>query len=364
MSCYVISNQFLNRSVPGGRSHVRIKKLWKRMLLVLLGSFALSAMACSKAAPPPAKEKVARSAITVTVAGGSPVLLKSTSAEFDIGPSGYVQAFFLQDGNRLTLDEPDAGLPVSGDSLLSAGKEIGEFHFDLDRAKFSDAQGKLGTLGKRVEITGRSSSGAAGDIEEVLVAELYDSFPTLALTTATYRNVGSKDIRLDQVVTQRHRLNAALIDPTGAPHDLWSFQGSSYDWGKEEILRIPKSFSQPNLMGGPGPKGQGGGIPVVDFWTSRVGEAVGHLESLPRVLSLPVQVAKDGRIHVSMALEPGITLKPGEAYSTPTSFVMVHSGDYYESLHLWSSALQQCGWKLPKASNADYSANWCGWGYE
>ncbi len=364
MSCNAISYQFMNRIEPGGRSQVRNSSLRKRILLMLLVGSAVSAMACSKASPPPAKETVARSAITVTVNGGGPVLLKSGTAEFDILSSGYVQAFLLKDGNRLTLDEPEAGPSVSSDYLLSAGKEIREFNFDFDHVRILDAQGKLGTLGKRVEITGRNSSGGAGDIEKVLVAEVYDDFPTLALTTVTYKNVGSKEIKLDQVVTQRRRLNAALTDPTAVPYDLWSFQGSSYDWGKEEILRIPKSFSQSNLMGGPGPKGQGGGVPVVDFWTAKVGEAVGHLEPLPRVLSLPVQVAKDDRINVSMVLEPATTLKPGEAYSTPTSFVMVHPGDFYESLHLWSSALQQRGWKLPKATNADYSANWCGWGYE
>ena len=36
--------------------------------------------------------------------------------------------------------------------------------------------------------------------------------------------------------------------------------------------------------------GYGGGIPVVAFWTGSVGEAVGHVETLPLTLSLPVKV--------------------------------------------------------------------------
>ena len=36
--------------------------------------------------------------------------------------------------------------------------------------------------------------------------------------------------------------------------------------------------------------GYGGGIPVVAFWTASVGEAIGHVETLPWTLSIPVKV--------------------------------------------------------------------------
>lgn len=95
-----------------------------------------------------------------------------------------------------------------------------------------------------------------------------------------------------------------------------------------------------------------------------MGEAIGHLENKPLVLSLPVKVEEDGRLNISMQLEPRTTLKSGGTYTTPLSFVMVHAGDFYESLRLWSSALQRKNWTLPKPTNADFAANWCGWGYE
>ena len=71
-----------------------------------------------------------------------------------------------------------------------------------------------------------------------------------------------------------------------------------------------------------------------------------------------------------MALTPGVdiaadtTLKPGETYSTPRSFVSVYAGDFYEPLHLWSSVLQKEGWEIPKPSGEAYNVSWCGWGYE
>jgi alpha-galactosidase len=350
--------------MPAVLSRARRNKLGTTTLFILLVGSAVSYLGCGKVSTPPAVDTTPRSAIAVTVNPGKPVVIKSATAEFDILSSGYVQPFLLKDGNRLSLDEPEVGPGNSSDVLLIAGKEIRDFALDLDRAKISDAHGRLGVLGKRVEITGHSLAGGAADIEKLLAVEVYDDFPTVAVTTVNYKNVGGKEIKLDKVVTQRRRLNAALAGPAAAPYDLWSFQGSSYDWGKDEILRISKGFSQPNVIGGPGPKGQGGGIPVIDFWTAKVGVAIGHLETLPLVLSLPVKVGSDGRIGISMLLEPNSTLKPGEAYSTSHSFIMVHPGDFYESLRLWSSALERQGWTIPKPTNADYSANWCSWGYE
>jgi hypothetical protein len=85
---------------------------------------------------------------------GGPVILKSAAAEFDISPSGYLQAFLLKNGTWLTLDEPQAGITSSGDYLLSAGKEVRDFTSDFDQVKISDAQGMLGVRGQRVEIDG------------------------------------------------------------------------------------------------------------------------------------------------------------------------------------------------------------------
>jgi len=49
------------------------------------------------------------------------------------------------------------------------------------------------------------------------------------------------------------------------------------------------------------------------------------------------------------------TLKPGETYSTPRSFVSVYAGDFYEPLHTWSSVLQKEGWEIPKPSGEAYN---------
>jgi len=284
------------------------------------------------------------------------MVIKTASAEFDLLASGYLQAYLVRDGRRLTLDEPAS---VS-ESLVSGGNEIRDFTLDLADAKVSEAQGKLGALGKRVKVVGRSSSG----VQKTLTVEVYDDFPNLALTTTTYKNVGQAELRLDQVVAQRHRLNASLVDTQAQPYQLWSFQGSSYEWGKDDVIKISQHFFQPNVMGAPTARGIGGGVPVVAFWTVAAGEAIGHVEPLPLVVSMPVKTGGDGRINTSIVMEPKTTLKPGDVFSTPRSFVTVYRGDFYEPLHLYSRVLQREGWTLPRPTNEDYNMSWCGWGYE
>ncbi len=81
---------------------------------------------------------------------------------------------------------------------------------------------------------------------------------------------------------------------------MWSYLGASYDWGKDDVVKLGRTFAQPNLMGAAVKGGYGGGIPVVAFWTGTVGEAVGHVETLPLTLSLPVKVGADGGVNAGV----------------------------------------------------------------
>ena len=306
---------------------------------------------------------LAPAAVVARTSASGPAVLKTPTAEFRITPAGYIQAFLARGGKLLTLDEPgDAALPAV--SLVSAGKQIVEFRWNPARAKIGAPRGTLGKGGKRVEISGAGYGDAAG-LEGSLIVEAYDDFPNIAVATFAFRNTGSAGRKIDKVVVQRHRLNASLLDPQAFPYSLWSFQGSASQWGKDEILRIPKPFDQKNPVGGPGPKGLGGGLPVADFWTAAAGVAIGHIEPLPLIASLPVQVLPDDRIDASLEFAPDVVLKPGDSYTTPRTFVAVHAGDYYEALTLWAQAVRhQSSWSLARATPQSYEANWCGWGYE
>jgi alpha-galactosidase len=291
-------------------------------------------------------------------------LVSSPSAQFSIDASGAIRASYLKDGSPLSLDDPQAGGGAVADLLLSAGKEIPQPTLDMSSAKISEAQGQWGKSGKRVELTGQSPAGGAIRLEKRLVVEVYEAFPNLAIATLSYTNTGSKVLKIDQLSIARHRLNSSFTAPQAQPFDLWSFHGSSVEWGKDDVVQLRKDFSQSNPFGAQTPDGHGGGIPVVAFWNASLGEAIGHLDPRPLTLSMPVKVEEDGRVSASINLEPKLTLAPGESFTTPQTFVSVYTGDFYEPLQLYSTALQREGWRIPKPSNEAYNISWCGWGYE
>jgi alpha-galactosidase len=337
----------------------RFPRLFVLIIPIILASALLS---CSKPSPQPKTAPSRPSDIVVEVRDGGPVLLTTSTSQFQILPSGFLQAALLKDGKRMTLDEPGVGSTGGSDSIVLGGKEL-DFVPDFSQAKVLESNGKLGR-GKRVEIPARPLAPSGVDIERMLVVEANDDFPNIALVSTTYRNAGTRDLQIDAVWMQQHRFSAKQVDANAQPYDMWSFQGSSYDWGKDDVQKLTRVSSQPNAMGEAVKGGYGGGIPVVAFWTASVGEAIGHVETLPWTLSMPVKVDPDGRVNASITIPVNAALKPGESFSTPRSFMAVYSGDFFEPLRMWSSLLQKEGWDIPKPSNEAYNVSWCGWGYE
>ena len=330
--------------------------------LVLAVGFAGSLASCWKPAQQAKPAPSHPSEINVEVRDGGPIVVTTKTAEFQILPSGFLQASLLKDGKHLTLDEPPVGSTGGSDSILIAGKEY-DFIPEFNQAKVQEASGKLGR-GKRVEITARPLAPAGVPIERTLVLEAYDDFPGIALVSTSYKNVGTSDVKIEKVLMQEHQLNAKQADASAQPYDMWSFQGSSYNWGENDVRKLTRTSAQPNVMGEQVKGGYGGGIPVVAFWTASVGEAIGHVETLPWTLSIPVKVGREGRVETQLEIPVNSSLKPNETYSTPRSFLAVYSGDFYEPLRMWSSVLQKEGWNVPKPSSEAYNVAWCGWGYE
>jgi alpha-galactosidase len=330
-----------------------------KVIFTLIASSVLLTLGCArqqKGAEPASQP----STIKVVVNDGGPVLITTSTAEFQVLPSGYIQASLMKGGQKLSLDEVEQGKPVDSNFLM-AGKKVIAFVPDFGQARVAEAIGKMGR-GKRIEILARQLGPSSGsELRATLVVEVYDDFPNIALTTTEYKNAGASEIAIDQAVAQRHRFSS---HDAKAPYAMWSFHGSSSDWGKDDLIKLNRGFSQRNDMGAMVKGGYGGGIPVVAFWTGSVGEAIGHVETLPLTVALPVNVGNDSRVNASMVIPANVVLKAGESFSTPRTFVAVYSGDYYEPLRMWSSVLAKEGWNLPKPSSEAYNVSWCGWGYE
>ncbi len=326
--------------------------------VLVLGLFAIGCNKTNSAAP----QLAAKTSTIKWESKSRTGTITTSSAEFQILSNGYVRAQLARNGKKLSLDEPRVAPASDGDYVMHDGKGV-YFTLEFDRAKVSEATGKLG-VGKRIEIPATPLGPAGKGLQRTVQVEVYDDFPNLLLSSAEYKNAGTSDFRIERAVEQQHRFSAGSVSPGAPAFDMWTFQGSSYDWGKDDVLKLRKNFSQPNSMGEIVKGGYGGGIPVVAFWTASVGEAIGHMETLPLVLSLPTKTEADGRVSASVSIPVNSTLKPGETYSTPRSFVTVYSGDFYEPLHLWSRVLQAEGWEIPKPSSEAYNVSWCGWGYE
>jgi alpha-galactosidase len=329
------------------------------------GMLLLNISSCNRKDANPAREGTSKqiSGLSVhTEADG--VHLQTPVAEFVLDPSGYLKSSLKQDGREVSLDDPGS---VTGTRVTAGHKNIDDIVFDLKTARVSEAQGKLGRLGKHVEVSGVGKSNP--NLNETLALEVYDDFPALALLSASLRNDGEKEISLENISLQEHRLNASLVDGAAKPHEMWSFFGSSLKWGKDDVLPIPAKFEQQNPFGAPVATKDdlgrvGGGIPVVAFWTRAMGEAIGHIETLPLVISIPVSTTRDGRVTTAVNLPANTVLKPGDTYSTPRTFVAVYKGDYYEPLSMWSNAVEREGLARPTNNDENYAVSWCGWGYE
>src|SRR5579863_4686851 len=204
---------------------------WKLLLIAIL---ALLSTECARKTRQVSETQPQPSAIGVSVSASGPIVLTTSAAEFQVLPSGYIQASLLQDGKKLSLDEPQEGNPAESNYLVDAG---GVVHFtpDLSHAKVDEATGKLGR-GKRVTIPAQPAGIQGKILQRTLQIEVYDDFPTLLLSSATYTNAGTSDYQIDKIVEQQHRFNSQAAKET--PYDMWSYQGASYDWGEDDVVKL------------------------------------------------------------------------------------------------------------------------------
>jgi len=353
----------LHRDLHGGRASIAgvCHNLLSAGPLLFGLLVCLSVTGCQKKDETKALPPAAKSAIVVKVSSES-VTVSTPSAEFRLTPSGALTASLAGATGGTSLEDK------SGDfsQVVSlARKEHSGVLLDLARAQVRETSGKLGTLGKHIEITGTIPE---TDLTETLELEVYDDFPNLALLSLSIRNLGQSDVSLDWVTLQRHQF-AAPLESNHPSHLLWTFQGASLKWGKDETFPMPAKFSQDNPFGAPVPTKDdlgyvGGGIPVVAFWSRDVGEAIGHVETLPLTLSIPVHTTASAKVEAEVRVRANTVLKPGEVFSTPRTFLAVYHGDFYQPLSLWSNVLAKEGLDKPRNNDENYAVSWCGWGYE
>ncbi len=143
---------------------------------------------------------------------------------------------------------------------------------------------------------------------------------------------------------------------------FWSLQSGSYENRPDWIRPLEKGFTQDNYLG-MNASDYGGGTPVVDVWRRDVGVAVGHLETVPKLVSLPVTMPTESEATLAVGYKAAITLKPGDTFQTFRTFVTVHRGDYFQALVDYRRVMVRQGFVLPKAPPQAFAPIWCAWGY-
>jgi alpha-galactosidase len=299
-------------------------------------------------------------ASTVGMAVGRTALVRTATAEFTIDESGCVRARLLTERSVLSLDDARSPDHCAAEAALDGGPAH-TVRLDLSRARISKTDAaSAGGPGRRMVIPGRL---ADASIEVRVVVEAHDAWPGAVTTTWSLTNAGSAATTLDRLSMARRRLSASVADPGARPQDLRSFHGSSERVGRDEVVPAAPGFSRRNVVGLPGPQGVGGGIPVVAFWSAKMGTALGHLAPTPVSASLPVEVDDDGRTHAGVVVEPAARLEPGATFEAPPLFHAVFAGDYYEGLRAYAHLTAASGTPPQAPSPGSYEPNWCSWGY-
>jgi alpha-galactosidase len=217
--------------------------------------------------------------------------------------------------------------------------------------KVDDLIGK-GTL---YTITGESEL-----FRKSINAVVYENFPRMVLYSVTYENISDESLQIESWTNNRYMISS---DPDQKKKEFWSFQSGSYENRPDWILPVRSGFNQKNYMG-MNASDYGGGTPVSDVWRKDVGLAVGHVEMVPKLVSLPVEMEDTRGAYLWVNHSINRELKIGESLTTLQTFVSVHKGDFYSALTDYQELMVKKGIKFDPPQETAYEPVWCAWGYE
>lgn len=234
---------------------------------------------------------------------------------------------------------------------LPNGRWVGRFALASQAA--DRVEGPHGP-GIRHRLAGTAPEG----IEKTVAITFYERHPGFAVLRVSYRNTGSKPLLVAAWANSAHTLR-----PAGAAKPaFWTYSGATHPDRRDWVRPMEYGFEQRNFMGMNG-SDYGGGTPAVDVWNRECGLAVGHLDTVPRLVALPVR-ALDGGAALAVEFEHEATLQPGESLDTLETFLALHGGDYFAPLDAFRRVMAERGLAAPDAPADCYEPIWCAWGYE
>lgn len=299
------------------------------------------------------------------VAAGSGVLgtaLAQDSAQgggvyASLGDERILIEFDQQLRSRVSNLDAKAALTEWGaGDVLVIGKDSRVDQFALQTQSKMGITGLLGR-GTQLRLTGVSAT----QIEKTVELQLLADYPGFAIQRVSFRNAGTAPVRLSSWTQCGVRLPHLGSQGNSEPV-FWSFCGSTHADRRDWVQPVRVGFEQKNFMGMVA-SDYGGGTPIVDVWRASCGIGVGHLETTPLIVSLPVK-CMPAALDLCMTAPLKQTLQPGERLNLPLAFVATHSGDYFAVLDAYRRIMALRGIASPRPPAAAYEAIWCAWGYE
>jgi alpha-galactosidase len=279
-------------------------------------------------------------------------------------------------GHRLT---PMTQWCASDYLLRADGQHISRFalHGTHAAQAVTDAHGR----GTRLTLVGNAAEG----VEKTVSATLYERYPGFALLKVSYRNLSAAPIalrgwtcadfvlqpaaapRASRAATRTTSATTTTVTATananpGAAPAFWCYSGASYEDRRDWLQPVTHGFAQDNFLGMEA-SDYGGGTPIVDVWRRDVGLAVGHVETVPRLVSVPAQ-EQHGSVRIALSARDKRELATGETLRTVDAFVSIHEGDHFATLSTYRRVMDDRGLRPATPNAACYESIWCAWGYE
>ena len=232
------------------------------------------------------------------------------------------------------------------------GNAVKEFTLtDHTAEKINDAIGS----GQRYVIIGDSES-----LQKEIEITIYDDFPSMAVYEVKYTNTSTSELKIDSWTNNSYTINA--IQYSGDTPSFWSYQSGSYQKRPDWVLPLQEGFKQENYLG-MNATDYGGGTPVSDVWRKDAGIAVGHMEMVPKLVSLPVSMPTGDHAELGITYKVNESLAPGMSLITFKTFVAVHEGDYFSTLSEYRRFMIAQGVEFKETPDTAYEPIWCAWGF-
>jgi alpha-galactosidase len=243
-------------------------------------------------------------------------------------------------------------VPFSASETL-AGADHTFRDFALNASHLEQVSDIFG-VGQRLSLIGNS-----GNLRKKVSVTIYNDFPSMAIFDVEYTNQGTAPLTVRGWANHQYQLRSL---PGRAGPAFWSYQSGSYEKRPDWVRPLRPGFRQENYLG-MNASDYGGGTPIVDVWRKDVGLAVGHIEPMPRLISLPVSMPDTGHARVAVRSTREQTLEPGESLHTLRTFVSVHQGDYFSTLTDYRRLMMRQGFQMASAPDSAFGPIWCAWGY-